>query len=444
MLNGVVDVLVYLHGKNLAHGHIKPSNILAIGDLLKLSSDTIQPAGEVREMRRERTAYDAPELPASPHTPAADIWSLGVTLVEALAQQPAVLPFDELSDPVIPPTVRDPFFAIARHALRRDPKRRWTSAQVAERLNPAGVAAKAAAASANAPAASVAPASPATAAPVPVSVSAPPVSPLKVPLSKEPAIPLAKLPPAPAAQPRAARPAVRTAPSASRQAVVLPNYVVPLFAAVLVLIAIIALPKILRHREESAANTVESSVPPSSTGAPAAGTSASASRVEPPAKQPPPSEAAPKDVEHSTAPEHPAQTPARPLLETPAPAPEPAVLRSSEAVPLPTPKNSSSSLDRGEALDQILPQPSVKALATIEGTVRVGVKVQVDAAGNVSEVALDTPGPSKYFADLSLEAARGWVFSSPEVDGLSVASEWLIHFDFTQSGVRAFPKQVVP
>jgi hypothetical protein len=364
--------------------------------------------------------------------------------VEALTQQPAVLPFDEQSDPVIPPTVRDPFFAIARHALRRDPKRRWTSAQIAERLNPAAAAAKAAAAgaSADAPAASAAPASPATAAPVPV--SAPPVSPLEVPLSKEPAIPLAKLPPAPAAQPRAARPPIRTAPSASRQAVVLPNYVVPLFAAVLVLIAIIALPKILRHREESAANTVESSVPPSSTGAPAAGTSASASRVEPPAKHLAPSEGAPKDVEQSTAPEHPAQVPAQPLLETPAPAPEAAVLRSSEAVPLPAPKNSNSSLDRGEALDQILPEPSPKALATIEGTVRVGVKVRVDAAGNVSEATLDTPGPSNYFADLSLKAARGWVFSSPEADGLSVPSEWLIHFDFTQTGVKAFAHQTKP
>src|SRR5271166_2430111 len=43
MLNPVVDVLVYLHAKFLVHSHLKPSNLLAIGDLLKLSSDTIFP-----------------------------------------------------------------------------------------------------------------------------------------------------------------------------------------------------------------------------------------------------------------------------------------------------------------------------------------------------------------------------------------------------------------
>src|SRR5208282_4479541 len=117
MLDGVVDVLVYLHGKNLTHGHVKPSNILAIGELLKLSSDTILPAGEVREMRRERSAYDAPELPTSACTPAADVWSLGVALVEAVTQQHAVLPFNEQADPIIPAAVREPYLEISKHAL---------------------------------------------------------------------------------------------------------------------------------------------------------------------------------------------------------------------------------------------------------------------------------------------------------------------------------------
>src|SRR5277367_2082453 len=45
MLSPIVDALVSLHAAGLAHGHIKPSNILAIGDRLKLSSDTILPFG---------------------------------------------------------------------------------------------------------------------------------------------------------------------------------------------------------------------------------------------------------------------------------------------------------------------------------------------------------------------------------------------------------------
>ena len=154
MLNSVVDVLVYLHGKDLVHGHIKPSNVLAIGELLKVSSDTIYPAGEVREMRRERSPYDAPELPDSPSTPAADVWSLGVTLVEAFTQQPAVLPFNEQADPIIPPIIREPFLEITRNTLRRRPRLRWSSADIAEKLNPTAATAKAVAVGAGATSAS--------------------------------------------------------------------------------------------------------------------------------------------------------------------------------------------------------------------------------------------------------------------------------------------------
>jgi hypothetical protein len=442
MLDGVADVLVYLHGKNLTHGHVKPSNILAIGDLLKLSSDTILPAEEVREMRRERSGYDAPEIPDSPYTAAADMWSLGATVVEALTQQPAVLPFNEQAEPVIPPAVHEPFLEIARHALRRDPKRRWSSALVAERLNPAAVAAKATAAAASA-SASVAPASAAAAVSAPVLA---PISPMDVPLSKEPAIPLAKLPPAPAAPPVVVRPAVASAPRAPRQAIALPSYVVPLFAAAFVVIALIALPKILRHREESAASTVVSSASTDSAGAPAILPSSSASPVDAPAKQPPPAKAprniAPEVAAKPNPQEHSGQAAARPLAAAPTAAP--AVLRSSEDAPASMPKTSSASVGRGEALDQVLPRASGKALATIRGTVRIGVKVHVDAAGNVSEAALETPGPSRYFADLSVKAARGWVFSPPETEGRSVPSEWMIQFYFTQSGARAVPQQVSP
>jgi len=423
MLNPLVDVLVYLHDQKLTHGHIKPSNVHAIGEVLKLSSDTILPAGETRDMRRERSAYDAPELPASPCAPAADMWSLGVTLVEALTQQPADLPFDKQTDPVIPPAVRDVSQEIARHTLRRDPKRRWTSAQVAERLNPTAAKAVAATASASASAPEASASSPA---PLPP----PPVSPLHVPLSKEPAIPLAKLSPTAAARPAVPRPPVPRVPAPTaarepRQPIVLPNYVVPLLGGVLVLIAIIALPKILRHREETASKPVASSVSPSVASAPAERASSSASRVEQPATQP-------------------VQTPARPPAATPAGAPARAVLRSSETTPAHTPRNSDSSPERGQVLDQVLPKASSAALASIQGTVRVAVKVHVDAAGNVAEAALSVPGPSRYFADLSLKTVRGWVFSPPEADGRSVPSDWTIQFYFTQSGVRAVPQQVAP
>jgi len=60
-----LDVLVYLHGKGLVHGHLKPSNILATHDRLKLSSDSIFPIGEKRQLLRGRDLYDAPEMQSS-------------------------------------------------------------------------------------------------------------------------------------------------------------------------------------------------------------------------------------------------------------------------------------------------------------------------------------------------------------------------------------------
>jgi len=44
MLKPVLEALTFLHGRGLAHGRIKPGNILAHGDSIKLSVDTIRPA----------------------------------------------------------------------------------------------------------------------------------------------------------------------------------------------------------------------------------------------------------------------------------------------------------------------------------------------------------------------------------------------------------------
>jgi TonB family protein len=68
----------------------------------------------------------------------------------------------------------------------------------------------------------------------------------------------------------------------------------------------------------------------------------------------------------------------------------------------------------------------------------------VDAAGNVANAEIDSPGPSRYFADLALKAAWRWEFTPPESGGRSVPSEWLIRFEFSPSGTKAFPKQIAP
>lgn len=439
MLGTVADVLVFLHGKKLTHGHLKPSNVLAIGNLLKVSSDTIQALDEPRDMGRERDAYDAPEIPASPYTPAADVWSLGVTLVETLTQQPAFLPFNENAEPVIAQNVRDPFREIAHRALRREATSRWSTVEIAEFLNPAAAQspqaalAAAAANASSAPAASSvavaaappAPAPPGSPSPTTAPVS-PPVSPLSVPLSKEPAVPLSKLPigVGPVPKPPMPPPAPVSRPAAkpeSRAAVVLPNYVLPLFAGLLIIVAIFALPKILHRRAESAAAPSPS---PNAAVQPTA--PSSAPQVSNPVRPNPPTNTKPA-------------TP--PPTSTVPPA---ATLHNSASAVTPTPKTANATPGRGEVLDQILPRPSSSALATVSGTVRVIVRVHVDAAGNVTDAALENAGPSKYFAEKSVQAAHGWVFSPPDVDGHSQPSQWLIRFEFTPSGIHAYPTQAQP
>jgi TonB family protein len=95
-------------------------------------------------------------------------------------------------------------------------------------------------------------------------------------------------------------------------------------------------------------------------------------------------------------------------------------------------------------LDQIVPRPGATALSSIDGTVRVVVRVRVDAAGNVSQALLEKPGPSKYFAEKAVAAAKGWVFLSPTINGHSEVSEWLIRFDFSPRGVNVYPQQDKP
>jgi TonB family protein len=131
MLEPALDALAYVHGKSFVHSRLKPSNILAVRDQLKLSSDSLLRIGDPAGTGARLSVYDAPEIASGKISPASDAWSLGMTLMEALTQR---LPSrDGMAEPV-PETVPSPFMGIAHCCLRRDPERRCTVAEVAERL----------------------------------------------------------------------------------------------------------------------------------------------------------------------------------------------------------------------------------------------------------------------------------------------------------------------
>ena len=134
MLTPVLDALAYLHKNGLVHGRLKPANIMVVGDLLKISSDRLHLSGERGNPTPDLSAFDAPELASGTITPAADVWSLGITLIQALTQRAPQWVGTSRMDPIVPASIPQPFADIARGCLRADPARRYTLGDVKARL----------------------------------------------------------------------------------------------------------------------------------------------------------------------------------------------------------------------------------------------------------------------------------------------------------------------
>jgi TonB family protein len=462
VLAPALDGLKYLHAEGLIHGHVRPSNIMAIEDCLKLSADGICLADERAESHlRHQTPYDAPETADGKISQAGDVWSLGVTLVEMLTQrrpvvEPNSLPSIRPQDPQLPDTLPALFLDIARHCLRRDPQQRWTVVEISARLNPT-----AAATSVTAPER----ARPDEAAPVTrqakqASMPAPTaghamatprsdslrrrIAPSRPPLHAQTV----------AGKDSLSKPRYELAPPHLQRPPFMPksNYLVLGILAAVALIAILVGPRIVGHKapveQAASVDSKETHAKPLQPAPSAKNQPKSAPKAAPTAAKT--AQTSPRPAQIASPP--PAHDKQADISPTPtqtkvAAAPAPTALRT-ESAKSATPNNavakSSPRAAPGEVLAQVLPEPSQKAQATIHGKVRVGVKVHVDTAGNVSGAEFDSPGPSKYFADLALQAARRWDFAPAKVDGHAVPSEWLIVFHFTPAGPKVFPTQSNP
>ena len=89
----------------------------------------------------------------------------------------------------------------------------------------------------------------------------------------------------------------------------------------------------------------------------------------------------------------------------------------------------------------MLPDVPRSAQNTISGTIKVVVRVQVDASGKVTSTALKSAGPSRYFANQALKAAQHWEFSAPQAGGQPVPSTWLLQFRFKRKSIQAVPER---
>ncbi len=139
MLNPVLDALTYLHGQGLVYGRLKPSNILAVDSHLKLPVDSLNPAGEFRKPYAHLGVYDAPETANGAISPAADVWSLGITLIEALTQHPPLREGSTNRDPIVSGSVPRPFADIGRGCLRYQPANRSSLREIKTTLERAGL-----------------------------------------------------------------------------------------------------------------------------------------------------------------------------------------------------------------------------------------------------------------------------------------------------------------
>jgi TonB family protein len=356
MLAPLLEGLAYLHAKGFVHGHLKPTNISAVENQIKISADGIRGMGEARGGQQPPSAHDPPEAATEKAAPAADVWSLGMTLVEVLTQRLPVWERIGQKDPQIREAVPAPLLDIARNCLRRDPRSRLTLQGIAARLQPGARVAV-------------------------------------------PSIPAASIPhiEAPSSKPQA---------NSSTS-----NYLTGAVIAVALAAALIfGITRFAKHSTNAQPDL-------------AVAADASPATAEP-------KKAAPKEAsENRAATQKPVPPPVVPSAETPQPKAAPAA---------------AGAIVQGEVLRQLIPDVPQQASGTISGTVKVSVRVSVDPSGNVAKSSLDAPGPSKYFANLALQASRRWTFSPAKADGQAIASEWLIRFEFTHDGAKAFPSRSFP
>src|SRR5581483_6046212 len=88
-------------------------------------------------------------------------------------------------------------------------------------------------------------------------------------------------------------------------------------------------------------------------------------------------------------------------------------------------------------VERVLPSVPRSARETIHGKVHVAVRVSVDANGNVSSASLTSPGPSRYFARVALEASQKWKFKP--LGANSKAAQWTLEYRFGRGSTEVTP-----
>ncbi len=438
MLGPTLDALEFLHGSKLVHGGLKPSNLLVVGEQIKLASDSI---GPVSAARRGSSTTD-------------DVWALGVVTCEALSRRrPAGL--QAIAGSIaLPPDIPSTFGEMILKCLSRKPEERPDIAslqawQKGGELEP--VASQAPRQEARQEP-TQAPRQEPTQAPRQEPTQAPTQTPTQMPTQKPTQMP------AQAREQQAAAAAAnithKAAPSSSIRLVIRAEvkpqdevadsvelkphwHPMRLIGAVALVLAAVVAGVYFLAPAETPAEANELLV--AERGGAEAPRSAAAATAE--------AAATSGDAQGRATGVPAAQVPATqgPGTEGPG-APAPAIQASAaqgqaaqrqaaqgQAAQAPPPVLATAS-DSPSTINEVIPTVPRSASQTIRGTVRVSVRVIVDEGGNVVAVTSENPGPSRYFERLSLEAAKKWMFAPADTGGQRLM---LVKFNYTRASTTA-------
>jgi TonB family protein len=355
MLGPVLDALAYLHSRGYVHSRLKPSNILVVADSLKLSADFSPIAsGKTAVPVPAPGVYDAPELSRSVVSPAANVWSLGMTVVAALTQHTPAWDRESGFEPVVRPALPAPFESMVRDCLRLDAASRLTLPEIRDRLERNATS-------------QAAPAD-----------SHPDFDP--------------DFNPTPARSSRWAAASIA--------------------AAVFLGIAVTAL---VLHSRQSPPSAPTAEQPPASAAEPQPSFAAEQQPAAPSSSHVP---AVPSAVSQKpSAAAHPVQ----PAAPRPIAASQPPAYRAA----------ANSAPGSGAIVKRVLPDVLPEARASIRGKVHIHVRVTVDASGAVTGAVSESPGASRYFNKIAVQAAQAWRFAPAQA---GAPSAWDLQFEFRQDG----------
>lgn len=449
----VLDALSHLHEKGFVHGHIRPSNILRVGSVVRLSTDEFLLAGQGPKAQMFRGVYDAPEIAGGKITPAADVWSLGMTLTEALTQRWPIMDQEPGADPVLPDSLPQPFHSLVLSCLRLDPGSRCTINDFRSQLAFATAL---------------------------LSKGSPDPKTRVVPLATEPA-PADPIPalPEPALfadarstpfdsgrrdvpfQPAAASTLFETRYDDDEETSGSRIPFVPILLGIVVLAALVVVvlvrsdrlplswpftkpetavasqsapqpktetpPSDAQSAEPGATGTQPAQAQPSSSAA-----TTQPSTTQPPATQPVPSQSPVIQPQAATNPSGTgAQAGAAAQPQAPTPAQSQAAPMMGQSRPPQDQQPALPANAEGAVAERVMPNVSPSARVSMHGPVAVTIRVTADHNGRVEDASYVSPGPGNYFARISQRAAEGWRFDPPRHAGRSLSSVWILHFYFT-------------